>query len=82
MEYLKTKKLKAFPNIVAIFKMNSLDSSSIALHLKTHSILKSKFRKILFENTTIIAQEIPEALHMKINPRSPIYKNKTKNNNQ
>ena len=34
------------------------DSSSIALHLKTHSIPKSKFRKILVENTTIIAYEI------------------------
>ncbi len=29
-----------------------------ALHLKTHSIPKSKFRKILVENTTIIAHEI------------------------
>ena len=34
------------------------DSRSIALHLKTHSILKSKFWKILVENTTIIAHEI------------------------
>ena len=33
-------------------------SSFIALHLKTHSIPKSKFRKILVENTTIIAHEI------------------------
>ena len=48
------------------------DSSSIALPLKTHSIPKSKFRKILVENTTIIAHEINkrrlqilEALHMK-----------------
>ena len=28
------------------------DSSSIALHLKIHAIPKSKFRKILVENTT------------------------------
>ena len=48
------------------------DSSSIALHLKTHSIPKSKFRKILVENTTIIAHKINkqrlqflEALHIK-----------------
>ena len=34
------------------------DSSSIALHLKIHSIPKSKFRKILVENTTIIVHEI------------------------
>ena len=47
-------------------------SSSIALHLKIHSIPKSKFRKILVENTTIIAHEINklrlhilEALHIK-----------------
>ena len=33
-------------------------SSSIVLHLKTHSVLKSKFQKILVENTTIIAHEI------------------------
>ena len=37
--------------------MNLNDSSSIALHLKSHSIRKSKFRKILVENTTIIAHE-------------------------
>ena len=48
------------------------DSSSIALHLKIHSIPKSKFRKILAENTTIIAHEIDklqlqilETLHIK-----------------
>ena len=52
--------------------MHLNDSSSIALHLKTHSIPKSKFRKILTENTTIIAHEINklqlqilEALHIK-----------------
>ena len=33
-------------------------SISIALHLKTHSIPESKFRKILVKNTTIIANEI------------------------
>ena len=54
------------------FTMHLNDSSSKALHLKTHSIPKSKFRKILVENTTIIAQEINklrlqilEALHIK-----------------
>ena len=54
--------------------MHLNDSSSIALHLKTYSILKSKFRKILVENTSIIAHEIDklrlqiqEALHKKIN---------------
>ena len=34
------------------------DSSSIALYLKTYFIPKSKFQKILVENTTIIAHEI------------------------
>ena len=34
------------------------DPNSIALHLKTHSTPKSKFRKLLVENTTIIAHEI------------------------
>ena len=34
------------------------DSSSLALHLKTHSIPKSKFRKILVENTSVIAHRI------------------------
>ena len=38
--------------------MHLNDSSSRVLHLKTHSIPKSKFRKILVENTTIIAHEI------------------------
>ena len=46
--------------------------SSTALHLKTNSIPKSKFRKILVEITTITAHEIDklrlqnlEALHIK-----------------
>ena len=38
--------------------MHLNDSSSIALHLKTHSIPESKFGKILVENTTIIAHRI------------------------
>ena len=38
--------------------MHHNDSSSIDLYLKTHSIPKSKFRKILIENTTIIPHEI------------------------
>ena len=52
--------------------MHLNDSSSIALHLKTYPIPKSKFWKILVENTTIIAHEINklqlqilEALHIK-----------------
>ena len=52
--------------------MHLNDSSSIALHLKTYSISKSKFRKILIEDTTITAHEINklrlqilEALHIK-----------------
>ena len=52
--------------------MHFNDSRSIALHIKTHSIPKSKFWKILVENTTIIAHEndklwlqILEALHIK-----------------
>ena len=52
--------------------MHLNDPSSIALHLKTHSIPKSKIRKILIENTTIILLEINklrlqilEALHIK-----------------
>ena len=99
--FKKNKKLKAFQNIVAIFKIISIDfrffvfmcrasricscsllkenntdvgltmttlprrlmmhlndSSSIAVHLKTHSIPKSKFQKILVENNTIIAHKI------------------------
>ena len=49
------------------------DSSSIALHLKIHSIHKSKFRKILVANPTIRTHEINklrlqilEALHKKL----------------
>ena len=38
--------------------MHFNDSSSITIHLKNHSIPKSKFRKILVENTTIIAHKI------------------------
>ena len=38
--------------------MQLYDSSSIALHLKTYCIPKSKFRKILVENITIIDREI------------------------
>ena len=52
--------------------MHLNDSSSLPLHLKTHSILKSKFWKILVENTTIIAHKINKlwlqilaALHIK-----------------
>ena len=48
------------------------DSSSMALHLKSHSIPKSEFQKILVEYTTIIAHEINklqlqvwEAIHIK-----------------
>ena len=48
------------------------DSSFIAFHLKNHSIPKSKFQKILVENTTIITHKIDklqlqilEALHIK-----------------
>ena len=59
--------------------MHRNDSSSIALHLKTHSISKSKFRKILVENTTIIAQEINKlrlqilkALHIKMKIKTTI----------
>ena len=50
--------------------MHLNDSSS--LYLKTHSIPKSKFRKILVENITIILYEIDklwlqilEAIHIK-----------------
>ena len=52
--------------------MHLNDSSSIAFHLQNHSIPKSKFWKILVENTTIIARKIDkllvqirEALHIK-----------------
>ena len=38
--------------------MHLNDSSSIALHLKTRSLLKSKFRKIVVKNITIITPEI------------------------
>ena len=57
--------------------MHLNDSSSIDLHLKTLSIPKSKFRKILLENSTIIAheinklrQQILEALHIKTQKKS------------
>ena len=57
IEYQKKRKkrdiLKVFQNMVAIFKINSID-----LHFKTHSIPKSKFQKILVENTMIIARKI------------------------
>ena len=53
-------------------KMHLNDSSSIALHLKIHYIPKSKFLKILVENSTIIAHEndklrlqILKVLHIK-----------------
>ena len=53
--------------------MHLNDSSSITSHPKPHSIPKSKFRKILAENTMIIAHEINklrlqilEALYIKI----------------
>ena len=52
--------------------MHHNDSSSIAFDLKNHSIPKSKFRKVLAENSTIITHEIDklwlqilEALHIK-----------------
>ena len=38
--------------------MHLNDSSSKVLHLKNHFIPKSKFLKILVENTTIITHEI------------------------
>ena len=47
------------------------ESSSVALHLKTYSIPKCKFRKILVENTTIIAHEI-DKLHTTVNTRKQI----------
>ena len=59
--------------------MHLNDSSSIALHLKAHSISKSKFRKILVENTAIIAHEIDklrlqilETLHIKTKTKTKI----------
>ena len=52
--------------------MHLNEPSFIAFHLENHSIPKSKFRKILVENTTIIAHEINklqlqtiEAFHIK-----------------
>ena len=59
--------------------MHLNDSSSIALNLKTNSIPKSKFRKILVEITTIIAHKINklrlqplEALHIKSKKKTRI----------
>ena len=59
-------------NLSRRLAMHFNDSSSIALHLKTHSIPKSKFWKILVENTAINAHKIDklqlqilEALHIK-----------------
>ena len=68
--------------------MHLNDSSYISLHLKTYSIPKSKFRKILLENTTIIVLEIIklrlqilEALHIKAKnkKKKKSKKQKTKN---
>ena len=60
------------------------DSCSTPLHLKSHSISKSKFRITLVENTAIIAHKIRklrlkilEALHIEIK-KKPTNKNKTK----
>ena len=65
----KTEKLMNLKNQNAL---NGNRILSIVFHLKTHSILKSKFRKIQVENTTIIAHKINnlrlqilEALHIK-----------------
>ena len=61
-------------NITLSKKMFSLLilQSSISVHLRSHSLPKSKSHKILVENTTIIAYEINkpwlqilEALHIK-----------------
>ena len=56
--------------------MNLNDSSSIALHLKIHSVPESKFQKILVENTYIIAHvinklrlQILEDQHIKLNKK-------------
>ena len=38
--------------------MHLNDSRCITLHIKIHSIRKSKFRKLIRENTIIIALEI------------------------
>ena len=43
------------------------DSSSIGLHFKTHSIPRSKFRKILVKNATIIAHKNATIIANKIN---------------
>ena len=52
--------------------MHLNDSSSVAEHLKSHSLPKYKFRKILVENTTMVARKINnpwlqilEVLHIK-----------------
>ena len=57
------------------------DSSSIPYHLKTYSVPKYEFRKILVENTTIITYEINklrlqilEALHIKTKKKNKINK--------
>ena len=59
--------------------MHLNDSGSIFLHLKSQSLPKSKFRKILVENTTIITYEIikprlqiVEALHIKTTKKNRI----------
>ena len=49
------------------------DSSFIALHLKTHSIPKSKFLKILVEKTSIVAHEINK---LRLQILEPLHKNK------
>ena len=62
------------------------DSGSIALHLKTHSIPKFKFLRILFENPTIIGYEINklwlqilDALHIKTKKTPKINRNNIEN---
>ena len=58
--------------------MHLNDSSSITIHLKTHSIPKSKFRKILIQNTTIIAHKINKQRLQIFKPHKNKNKNKTK----
>ena len=70
-----TKIIRMLVSLLRLFQDGlqcTLICTSIALHLKTHSIPKSKFQKILVENTTIIAHKIHklqlqilEALHIK-----------------
>ena len=55
---LQPPHIKNLPTLILAPSISIVNAPSVIKHLKTHSISKSKFRKILVENTAIIAPEI------------------------